>query len=71
MSDCTCPSRGEAPHSIDCPAEPCPRQELHTPAPSGYLQWHAWAQRMSKTHRQERCPGCDLYAIWRLRGFPR
>lgn len=37
---------------------------LHTPAPSGYLQWHAWAAEMSKTHRQQRCPGCRLYKVW-------
>lgn len=42
----------------------CPRKELHTPCPEGYLQWHAWADKMSKTHKQVRCPGCGLWAIW-------
>lgn len=42
----------------------CPHFEDHTPRPEGYLAWHAWADRMAKTHRQEKCPGCGLYAIW-------
>lgn len=36
----------------------------HTLAPAGYLAWHDWAKRMSRTHRQVRCAGCGLYAIW-------
>jgi len=36
----------------------------HTPCPAGYLQWHEWAQHMSKTHKQIRCPRCKLWAIW-------
>ena len=44
----------------DCPR----RSELHTPAPRGYLQWHQWADHKSKTHKQERCPECGLWAIW-------
>ena len=36
----------------------------HTPCPSGYLQWHAWAARMLRTHKQVRCPHCGLWAIW-------
>lgn len=42
----------------------CPNFEDHTPAPDGYIQWHAWAEQMSKTHRQDKCGGCGLYAIW-------
>jgi hypothetical protein len=42
----------------------CPRGDDHTPAPEGYIQWHHWAEAMSKTHRQRKCPGCGLYAIW-------
>ncbi len=46
--------------------EDCPRAtELHTPAPIGYLQWHEWAERKSKTHRQERCPECGFLSIWK------
>lgn len=36
----------------------------HTPCPSGYLAWHEWAEEMAKTHRQVRCKGCGLYAVW-------
>lgn len=42
----------------------CPYFEDHTPCPEGYLEWHSWAESMSKTHRQVRCGGCGLYAIW-------
>jgi hypothetical protein len=47
----------------DIPA-PCPRADLHTPAPFGYLAWHEWAEVMSRTHRQRPCPGCDRVSIW-------
>lgn len=46
------------------PGPLCLHFEDHTPCPEGYLQWHAWAETMSKTHRQEKCGGCGLYAIW-------
>lgn len=42
----------------------CPHFEDHTPCPEGYIQWHAWAGRMSKTHKARKCPGCGLYKIW-------
>lgn len=42
--------------------QPCAPQ--HTPCPSGYLAGHAWAEKMSKTHKQTRCPACGLWAIW-------
>lgn len=42
----------------------CPNVAAHTLQPVGYLAWHAWADRMSKTHRQLRCPGCDSLTIW-------
>lgn len=38
--------------------------EPHTPDPQGYLQWHFWAERMAKTHRQRQCKGCGLWAVW-------
>lgn len=47
--------------------ENCPAREKHTPEPmheSDYMGWHAWARRMSKTHKQRRCPECGLFAIW-------
>lgn len=40
-----------------------PRCE-HTPAPVDYNSWHAWAERMSKMHRQLRCRWCGLFAVW-------
>lgn len=44
---------------------PCPQADLHAPdQPTGYRAWHAWAEEMSKIHRQKRCPGCGLYKIW-------
>lgn len=42
----------------------CPTIERHTSSPSGYLAWHEWAERMSKTHRCQRCPTCGFYAVW-------
>ena len=38
--------------------------EPHTPMPDGYLAWHEWAERMSKTHDQRQCKGCGLWAVW-------
>jgi hypothetical protein len=42
----------------------CSRFHDHTLAPEGYIQWHAWAKRMNRTHRQIKCAGCGLWAIW-------
>jgi hypothetical protein len=42
----------------------CPNAAEHTKAPEGYLAWHDWAERKSKTHRQRRCKGCGRLAIW-------
>lgn len=36
----------------------------HTPCPDGYLNWHDWAKKMSKTHRQTKCPDCSKYVVW-------
>lgn len=36
----------------------------HTPAPTGYVARAEWAERMSRTHRQVRCPGCGLFKVW-------
>lgn len=47
------------------PNPDCPRNELHTHSPEGYIAWHDWAASMNyKGHRQSRCPGCNLYVIW-------
>lgn len=42
----------------------CPNRDNHTDRPIGYAAWHEWARNMGKTHRQIRCDGCGLYAIW-------
>lgn len=42
----------------------CPNLDKHTPAPATYLGWHEWAEQMTLTHDQRRCPGCGLYAVW-------
>ena len=45
-------------------------RDLHTPCPVGpwdQLHWYSWAEHMSKTHRQMRCPVCGLFAIWVLK----
>lgn len=43
----------------------CPDRAKHTPCPSGYVAWHEWAEKKAKTHTQERCPTCLLWAIWK------
>lgn len=40
-------------------------QKTHTPCPTSYLGWHEWAEKMSKTHVQEKCPHCGLLGVWR------
>lgn len=44
----------------------CPNAANHTPAPTGYAAWHAWADRMFKRGWRNRrpCKGCGLYSIW-------
>lgn len=47
------------------PMENCPdAAKLHTPSPSGYIQWHNWAEKKMRTHRQRHCPTCGRLAIW-------
>jgi hypothetical protein len=50
------------------PPKTCPRADEHTKCPGGYLAWHEWAEQMTKTHRQIRCPGCGLYEVWIPKG---
>jgi hypothetical protein len=46
------------------PNPECPRSDLHTPCPSGYVDWFEWMATMQhKGNRSVRCPGCDLYMI--------
>jgi hypothetical protein len=42
----------------------CPNIEDHTWRPEGYLEWCSWADEMSKTNKQRKCPGCGRYVIW-------
>lgn len=48
--------------------ETCPYRAQHTPAPEGYIAWHAWAARMRVGHRQVRCRGCRLHVTWKVKG---
>jgi hypothetical protein len=45
-------------------AKVCPNVAKHTKCPTGYVQWHDWADRKMFTHKQVQCPSCGLYAIW-------
>ncbi len=46
------------------PNPECPRSDLHTPCPAGYVDWHEWRAGMAyKGHTASRCPGCHLYVI--------
>ena len=49
----------------------CPQWSAHTPRPAGYIGWHAWARRMSRTHRQLICSGCGRYKVWVEKGGAR
>ena len=42
--------------------ETCEREAEHAYGPAGYLAWHSWAERKSRTHRQLRCV-CGLYLL--------
>ncbi len=43
----------------------CPRKHLHTRCPEGYCEWHEWAEKKGRRHYVIRCPGCELWAIWK------
>lgn len=45
-------------------AEDCPKISTHAKSPSDYGQWHSWAAKKSKRHKQIRCPECGYFAIW-------
>lgn len=42
----------------------CPQRDQHTPEPRDDIAWHQWAEGMSRTHRQTRCRGCELWCVW-------
>lgn len=37
----------------------------HPEEPKGYVQWHGWAEKKAKTHRQQKCKTCGLWKIWK------
>lgn len=43
----------------------CPDRSKHTKSPSGYVEWHEWAEKKAKTHEQHKCPTCGLWVIWK------
>lgn len=43
----------------------CTTPNLHTRQPWGYVAWHEWAEKMSRTHVQVECPGCGRLMIWK------
>ena len=43
---------------------PCPNEDAHTPLPGGYVARQLWAEQKARTHKQTRCPGCGLFAVW-------
>ena len=42
----------------------CPNRNEHTEGPGSYQGWHVWAMQKGKTHKQKRCRGCGLFAVW-------
>lgn len=42
----------------------CINKSNHTECPEGYLAWHNWAQKISKTHKQIKCQACGFLTIW-------
>lgn len=42
----------------------CPNRENHTEGPEDYLAWYDWVEEMAKTHKQKKCPKCNLFMIW-------
>lgn len=42
----------------------CRYASRHTKCPSGYIDWHEWAEKKSRRHKQTICPGCKRFKIW-------
>jgi hypothetical protein len=45
----------------------CPNEHEHTDLPEGYLDRAFWVEQMARTHDQLQCPGCGLWAIWKVK----
>ncbi len=46
--------------------EACPDKDKHEYGPENYVEWHDWAEKKCKTHKQLKCK-CGLYVIWELK----
>lgn len=45
----------------------CGRAGRFYPAqPEGYVNWFEWAEKKSRTHHQEPCPGCSRLSVWKV-----
>lgn len=42
----------------------CPREAEHTPMPYGYVARQLWSEQKARTHKQTRCPRCQLLVVW-------
>ena len=52
--------------ALDVPFPDCANAVEHTPCPSGYVAWFEWcANQAYQRKRQQRCPKCHQYVIWR------
>jgi hypothetical protein len=45
----------------------CKLRKIHTKMPNGYVAFSEMTDRLIKTHRQIKCPGCGFYALWVLK----
>lgn len=45
----------------------CKLRKLHTKMPEGYVAFAETADKLIKTHRQIRCPGCGFLTLWVLK----
>jgi hypothetical protein len=48
---------------------PCGANRLKD-EPVDYNGWHEWAERKMRTHRQHKCPTCQLFHIWKRKPRP-
>lgn len=45
--------------------EACKQYHTHDDQqPAGYIARSDWGMRMSRTHKQSKCPACGLYRVW-------
>lgn len=46
----------------------CPNRGEHTPMPDDILARANWIVKMLPTHKQGKCPVCELWVMWGPRG---